>query len=113
MVMAAQRQIDHDRAFRDNLGATAKAGQIVTDIAVVLLDGEGQVFPGQELIFRDQTMTAFPIVGQERVAGEAECIEKLLTGCLITPTQKPGKSSPLDRIKRAPKPYVVCLFLIK
>ena len=85
----------------------------MADVAVVLLDGKGQVFAGEELVFGDEAMETFPIVGQERMALEADFIEKLLTGCIITPTQKPGQSSPLDRIKRSPKPYFICLFLIK
>ena len=113
MVMEPQRQIDHFRALRNDLGAAAKAGKIVTDIAVILLDGKGQILAGEELVFGDETMKAFPVVGQEGVTLDPDFIEKFLTGCIITPTQKPGQSSPLDRIKRSPKPYFVCLFLRK
>jgi hypothetical protein len=100
-----QGQIDHESDFGDDLGAAAKAGDEVTNIAVVLLDGEGQVFAGEELVFGDEAMETLLIVGQERMAFEADFIEKLLTGGIITPTQKPGQSLPLDRIKRSPKPF--------
>ena len=85
----------------------------MTDIAVVLLDGKGQILASEELVFRDETMKAVPVVGQECVTLDPDFIEKLLAVCIITPTQKPGQSSPLDRIKRSPKPYLVCLFLTK
>ena len=85
----------------------------MTDIAVVLLDGKGQILAGEELVFGDETMKAVPVVGQEYVTLDLDFIEKFLTGCIITPTQKPGQSSPLDRIKRSPKPYLACLFLRK
>ena len=113
MVVEPQRQIDHLRALRNDLGAAAKAGKIVTDIAVILLDGKGQILAGEEVVFGDKTMKAVPVVGQECVTLEPDFIEKLLAGCIITPTQKPGQSSPLDRIKRSPKLYLACLFLIK
>lgn len=113
MVMEPQRQIDHLRAFRNDLGAAAKAGKIVTDIAVVLLDGKGQILAGEELVFGDEAVEAVPVVGQKDVTLDADFIEKLLAGCIITPTQKPGQSSPVDRIKRSPKPYLACLFLRK
>lgn len=39
-----QREVNHERDFGDDLGA-AKAGDEVANVAVVLLDAEGQVFP--------------------------------------------------------------------
>jgi hypothetical protein len=67
MVMEAKREIDHKGDFRDDLGAAVKAGKIVTDIAVALLNGKGQVLAGEELVFGDETMKAFPVVGQQSV----------------------------------------------
>src|ERR1700747_2779134 len=49
------------------------------NVAVVLLDGEGQVFAGEELVFGDETVKAFPVVGEEGLALEADFIEELLT----------------------------------
>jgi hypothetical protein len=85
----------------------------VTDIAVVLLDGKGQILAGEQLVFGDETMKAVPVVGPEGVTLDPDFIEKLLAGCIVTPTQKPGQSSPVDRIKRSPKPYLACLFLTR
>ena len=81
----------------------------MADVAIVRLDGKGQVFAGEELVFGDEAMEILPTIGQDRMALEADFIETLLTG-IITPTQKPGQRSPLDRIKRSPKPYFFCLF---
>ena len=51
----------------------------MTDVAVVLLDGKAQVLAGEELVFGNEVMKTFPVVGQERVAFEADFIEKFLT----------------------------------
>ncbi len=67
-----------------------EARQIVTDVAVVLLDREGQVLAGEELIFGNEAVKAFPIIGYERVVFDPDFVEVLLTGCIITPTQNPG-----------------------
>src|ERR1700755_3375262 len=77
-MMEPQGQVDHFRALRNDLGAAAKAGKIVTDIAVILLDGKGQILAGEELVFGDETMKAVPVVGQEGVTLDADFIEKLL-----------------------------------
>jgi hypothetical protein len=62
----------------------------MADVAVVLLDGEGQVFAGEELIFGNEAMKALPIIRYERAAFEPDFGEVFLTGCIITPTQNPG-----------------------
>ena len=54
----------------------------MTDVAVVLLDGKAQVLAGEELVFGNEAMKTFPVVGQERVAFEADFIEKFLTEIL-------------------------------
>ena len=77
-----QGQIDHEGNFGDNLGAAAETGDKVTNVAVVLLDGEGQVFAGEELILRNEAVKAFPIVGQEGFALDPNFIEELLTEML-------------------------------
>jgi hypothetical protein len=40
IVIKPQGQIDHEGDFGDDLGAAAKAGDEVADVAVVLLDAE-------------------------------------------------------------------------
>ena len=63
VMIKPQRQIDHEGDFGDDLGAAAETGDKVTNVAVVLLDGEGQVFAGEELILRNEAVKSFPIVG--------------------------------------------------
>ena len=75
----AQRQINHFHGFGNDFGTAAEARQKMADVAVVLLDGEGQVFAGDELVFGDQTVKAFPVVGKEGLALAVDFIEELLT----------------------------------
>ena len=113
VVIKPQGQIDHLDGFGDDLGAAAEARQEMANVAVVLLDGNGQVLAGKELVFGDETMEAFPIVGDEGLAFEAHFIEKPLTGCVITAPQHPGEGSPSDRGIGPPKPELASLFLRK
>jgi hypothetical protein len=48
---------------RGHLGAATKAGEMMADVAVVLLDREGQVLAREQLPLRDQAVEALPIVG--------------------------------------------------
>ena len=75
----AQGQIDHLHGFGNDFGTAAEAGEKVANVAVVLLDGEGQVFAGEELVLRDEAVKAFPVVGEEGFALDADFIEELLT----------------------------------
>ena len=113
VVINPQREIDHFLDFGDNLGLAAEAGDEVADVAVVLLDGEGQVFAREELVFGNEPMEAFPIIGDEGFAFEANFIDELLTGFVITATKHPGDGSASDRIVRAPNPELASLFLRK
>src|SRR4051794_37330083 len=91
------------------LGAAAEAGEMMADVAVVLLDREGQVLAGEQLSLRDQPVEAFPIVGQEDVPLDADPVEKASAGRIVTPTQLPGQGSPCHRIKGPPEPnFVFC-----
>ena len=74
------------------------------DIAVVLLDENGQVLAGEELLFKDQAVVAVPIVGDERFAFEADFVEEFLACGVITTTNNPGDGSPSQRIIGAPDP---------
>src|SRR3954447_21640945 len=80
---------------------------MVADVAVVLLDREGQVLAREELLGRDQPVEALPVVGHEDVALDADLVEKSPTGRVITPTQLPGQGSPCHRIKGPPEPNLV------
>ena len=60
VMIKPQGQIDHKGDFGDDLGA-AETGDEVTNIAVVLLDGERQVFAGEELIRNPLASDASPV----------------------------------------------------
>ena len=85
----------------------------MVDIAIVLFDRKGQVFAGVELIFRDEAVEAFPIVGEKRLAFHADFSEELSAGCIVTVTQHPGHGSPLHRIIGPPEPKLFGLFFRK
>src|SRR5919112_5825503 len=95
------------QSTRGHLRAAAEASEIVTDVAVVLLDRERQILAGEQLILGDQAMEALPVVGQENVSLDPDPIEKPFAGRIITPTQLPGQGSPCHRIVRSPEPYLV------
>src|SRR4051812_27257702 len=80
---------------------------MVADVAVVLLDREGQVLAREQLFLRDQPLETFPIISHEDVAVDADLVEKSPTGRVITPTQLPGQGSPCHRIKGSPEPNLV------
>src|SRR5690348_5044929 len=82
---------------------------MVADVAVVLLDREGQVLARDELLGRDQPLETFPVIGHEDVAVDADLVEKSPTGRVITPAQLPGQGSPCHRIKGSPDRNLVFL----
>ena len=82
----------------------AKACEVVSDVAVVLFDGECQVFACKQLGLGDQAMITVPVTGYESATFDANFVEMFPAGCIITPTQSPGESSPLERINCPPKP---------
>src|SRR5690242_3277028 len=107
MVQEPERRVDHVTGARGDLGAATKTGQIVADVAVVLLDREGQILAGEELLRRNQPVKAFPVAGQEDTALDADLVEKSAAGRIITPTQLPGQGSPCHRVKGPPEPNLV------
>lgn len=113
VVIDTQGQIDHFDGLGNNLGAAAETGEEVADIAVILLDGKGQVLAREELVFGDKTMEAFPIVGEEGFTFEADFIDEPLAGLVITATKHPGDGAASDRVIRAPNPEFLSLFLRK
>lgn len=110
MVQQAQRQIDHGSAFGDDLGLAPEARKVVADVAVVLLDGERQVFSGEVLLLRDQAMVTLPVVSDEGFAAQADLVEQPAAGCVITPTQNPGHNAPCINVIGAPEPEFGSLF---
>src|SRR5947209_5634104 len=107
MMQEPERPVDHVTGTRGDFGAAAEAGKIVADVAVVLLDREGQVLASEELLRRNQPVKAFPVVGQEDVALDADLVEKSAAGRIITPTQLPGQGSPCHRVVGPPEPNLV------
>src|SRR3954462_8059558 len=107
MVQEPERRVDHVTGARGDLRAATKTGEIVADVAVVLLDREGQILASEELLRRNQPVKAFPVVGQEDTALDADLGEKSTTGPLITPPQLQGQSSPCHRVVGPPEPNLV------
>jgi hypothetical protein len=58
----------------------------MANVAVVLLNGKGQILAGQELVLGNETLKPLPIIGEEDVTWDADFVEMLLTGGIITPT---------------------------
>ena len=87
-----------------DFGAAPEARQAVPDVAVVLLDRERQVLAGEQLILRDHPVVAFPVVGDEGSASQADLVEEFAAGRIITPTQNPGHGSPDIQVIGAPNP---------
>ena len=113
IVIQAQRKVDHFLDLGNHFCATAKACEEVADVAVVLFDGKGQVFAGEELVFRDQAAVALPVVGDESLAFDADFGEELLASGVITATKNPGNGSPSDRVIGSPNPEFTTLFFRK
>jgi hypothetical protein len=113
VVINPQGEIDHFLDLGNDLGLAAESSEKMADIAVVLLDGEGQVLARKELVFGDQPVEPFPIVGDEGFAVEADFINEPLTGFVITATQHPGDGAASDRVVRPPNPELTSLFLRK
>src|SRR4051812_47073173 len=102
MVQEPERRVDHVTRARGDLRAATKTGKIVAAVGVVLLDREGQVLAGEELLRRDQPVEALPAVGQEDTTRDADLVEKSSAGRVITPTQLPGQGAPCHRVVGPP-----------
>src|SRR3954463_489305 len=107
MVQEPERRVDHVTGARGDLRAATKTGEIVADVAVVLLDRGGQILASEQLLRRNQPVEAFPVVGQEDTALDADLVEKSAAGRIITPTQLPGQGSPCHRVVGPPEPNLV------
>ena len=110
IVVKAKRKVNHFLELGDNLGAAAEPSKEVANVAVVLLDRKRQVFAGEELVFRDEAVVAFPIVGDEGLAFDADFVEELLASGVITATKNPGNGSPSDRVIGSPNPELASFF---
>src|SRR4051794_5696444 len=92
---------------RGDLGAAPEAGEMVTDVAIVLLDRGGQVLAGEQSFLRNDPLEPLPVVCHEDVVLDADPLDKTSTGRVITPTQLPGQGSPCHRVKGSPEPNLV------
>jgi hypothetical protein len=108
-----QRQIDHFLNLGYNFGATTEPREKMTNVAVVLLDGKGQILAGEDLAFRDEAVVAVPVVGDEDLAFDADFVEELLACGVITATKNPGDGSPSNRVIGPPNPQLLRLFFTK
>jgi hypothetical protein len=61
---------------RGDLRAAAEAGEVVADVAVVLLDREGQVLADEVPLLGEEPVEALPIIRQEDVPLDADPVEK-------------------------------------
>ena len=113
VVQQAQQQIDHGLALEHHFGPAPEAGQVMPDVAVVLLNGEGQVLAGEQLILRDQPVMTFPVVRDKGLDAHADLVEQAAQGCIITPIQNPGHNTACVNVIGAPDPQLSRLFAIK
>src|SRR5436190_1879655 len=79
MMQEPERRVDHVTGARGDLGAATKTGKIVADVAVVLLDREGQILAGEELLRRGLAGRAQPPVDRD-VADAQELGDHALAG---------------------------------
>ena len=110
VVVKPQRKIDHLDASGNDLGASAEAGQEVADVAVVLLDWEGQVLAGEELVLRNDPVVPLPVVGNEGSALDPDLVEEPSQGPIVAATQHPGDGAAGDGVVRAPNPEFPSFF---
>ena len=108
-----QGKVDHLGGFRNNLRAAAEASQEMADIAVVLLDGEGQILADEMLGTGDRPPEALPVVGEEAFAFDPDLVEKSPEGPVITATQHPGEGAAGNGVVGPPNPELARLFLRK
>ena len=103
-VIDSQGKIDHPGGFGNHLGTAAETGQEVSDIAVVLFDGEGQVLAREVLLLGDRSLVALPVIGDEGLALDPDLVEEFLEGLVVTATQHPGEGAAGNGIVCAPDP---------
>src|ERR1700678_1137904 len=113
VVVDPQRQIHHFHGLGDHLRAATEPREKMTNVAVVLFDGDGQVFAGEELALRNEAVITLPIIGDERLAFDANFVEEMFACGVITATKNPGDGSPSNRVIGSPKPEFLSLFFYK
>src|SRR5271168_3632281 len=107
----AQHEFDELASRREQ--AATEPREKMTNVAVVLFDGDGQVFAGEELALRNEAMITLPIIGDERLAFDTNFVEEMFACGVITATKNPGDGSPSNRVIGSPKPQFLSLFFTK
>ena len=108
-----QRQIHHFHGLGDHLRAATEPREKMTNVAVVLFDGDGQVFAGEELALRNEAVITLPIISDEGLAFDANFVEEMFACGVITATKNPGDGSPSNRVIGSPKPEFLSLVFTK
>ena len=111
VVVDPQRQIHHFHGLGDHLRAATEPREKMTNVAVVLFDGDRQVFAGEELPLRNEAVITLPIIGDEGLAFDANFIEEMFACGVFTATKNPGDGSPSNRVIGSPKPQFLSLLL--
>src|SRR5271156_4747578 len=104
VVVDPERQIHPFHGLGDHLRAATEPREKMTNVAVVLLDGDGQVFAGEEVALRNEAVITLPIIGDEGLAFDANFVEEMFACGVITATKNPGDGSPSNRVIGSPKP---------
>src|SRR5271167_2472990 len=84
VVVDPERQIHPFHGLGDHLRAATEPREKMTNVAVVLFDGDGQVFAGEELALRNEAVITLPIIGDERLAFDANFVEEMFACGVIT-----------------------------
>lgn len=58
--------------------AACEAGGAVANVAVCLLDGEGQIFAGEQAVRRDAAVKALPVIANEYASAVVNLRQQLL-----------------------------------
>ena len=86
------------------------AGDVVADVAVVLLDGEGEVFAGMELFFGYEPAEALPVVRDKEFAIHSDFVEEIPAGLVVALAKNPAKSCFSNRIESSHSRSFAVLF---
>ena len=79
-----------------------EAGEVVANVAVILLDWESKVFAGMELFFGYEPVEALPVVRDKDFAFHSDLVEELLAGFVVALAENPCESSFSNWIESSP-----------
>lgn len=99
--------VHYGKAARGSLMPTDEAGSAVTDIAVGLLNGHGELLAGEETMGRDQPVKALPVISDEAAASVINPVDQLPVAGSATITQHPSERATRYAVNGAPEPDLV------